>query len=72
MTDVAVNTGIKSTLSIRGCPAFHTCVYELGEPQGRWFGSVTGLDVDPKPKPDQYLQTLLYQTNDGGETWNLC
>lgn len=35
-----------------------------------WFGSVTGLDVDPKPKPDQYLQTLLYQTNDGGETWN--
>lgn len=35
-----------------------------------WFGSVTGLPVLPVPKPDQYLSTLLYQTKDGGETWN--
>jgi photosystem II stability/assembly factor-like uncharacterized protein len=39
-----------------------------------WFGSVTGLggaDLQHPPvnTPSQYLQTLLYQTTDGGETW---
>jgi photosystem II stability/assembly factor-like uncharacterized protein len=39
-----------------------------------WFGSVTGLGGDdlqhpPVNTPSQYLQTLLYQTTDGGETW---
>jgi hypothetical protein len=41
-----------------------------GSRQVGWFGSVTGLPVVPKPKPDQYLSTLLYHTTDGGETWN--
>ena len=35
-----------------------------------WFGSVTGLPVDPKPDPNEYLKTLLFHTKDGGETWN--
>jgi photosystem II stability/assembly factor-like uncharacterized protein len=33
-----------------------------------WFGSVTGLF--PANDPSKYLNTLLYQTKDGGETWN--
>lgn len=35
-----------------------------------WFGSVTGIDPDALTAPSQYLQTLLHQTTDGGETWH--
>jgi hypothetical protein len=35
-----------------------------------WFGAVTGIgDVASITSPSQFIQTLLYQTTDGGETW---
>lgn len=35
-----------------------------------WFGAVTGIgDVDSITSPSQFIQTLLHQTTDGGETW---
>jgi photosystem II stability/assembly factor-like uncharacterized protein len=39
-----------------------------------WFGAVTGvggydLEHPPITSPSQYIQTLLHQTIDGGETW---
>jgi len=38
-------------------------------PQVGWFGSVTGIGDDGLKNPDNYLNTLLHQTRDGGETW---
>ncbi len=35
-----------------------------------WFGAVTGIgDVNSIRSPSQFIQTLLHQTTDGGETW---
>ncbi len=35
-----------------------------------WFGAVTGIgDVASIKSPSQFIQTLLHQTTDGGETW---
>jgi photosystem II stability/assembly factor-like uncharacterized protein len=35
-----------------------------------WFGAVTGIgDVTSITSPSQFIQTLLHQTTDGGETW---
>lgn len=35
-----------------------------------WFGAVTGVnDVASVTSPSQFLQTLVHQTTDGGETW---
>lgn len=35
-----------------------------------WFGSVTGLLDDGVKNPNNYLNTLLHKTEDGGETWH--
>lgn len=40
-----------------------------GSRQVGWFGSVTSIADEDIKSPDQYLATLLHQTNDGGETW---
>jgi len=35
-----------------------------------WFGAVCGIgDVASITSPSQFIQTLLHQTTDGGETW---
>ena len=35
-----------------------------------WFGTITTLGASTIQAPSQYLQTLLYHTKDGGETWD--
>lgn len=35
-----------------------------------WFGAVTGIgDVSSITSPSQFINTLVHQTTDGGETW---
>jgi flagellar hook capping protein FlgD len=34
-----------------------------------WFGTVTGVEPNMITSPSQFIQTLLYKTTDGGETW---
>ncbi len=60
-------------------PKFYLCPSSTGKPYLRcmgwgsrqvgWFGSVTGIGDDGLKNPDNYLNTLLHQTKDGGETW---
>ncbi|VAW59776.1 hypothetical protein MNBD_GAMMA11-524, partial [hydrothermal vent metagenome] len=60
-------------------PKFYLCPGSTGKPYLRcmgwaspqvgWFGSVTGIGDDGLKNPDNYLNTLLHQTRDGGETW---
>lgn len=60
-------------------PKFYLCPGSAGKPYLRcmgwgsrnvgWFGSVTGLGDSGVKNPDNYLNTLLHQTKDGGETW---
>jgi hypothetical protein len=60
-------------------PMFYLCPGSTGKPYLRcmgwgsekvgWFGSVTGIGDGGLKNPDNYLNTLLHQTKDGGETW---
>jgi photosystem II stability/assembly factor-like uncharacterized protein len=60
-------------------PKFYVCPSSKGKPYLRcmgwgsrmvgWFGAVTGIADDGLKNPDNYLNTLLHQTRDGGETW---
>jgi len=60
-------------------PKFYLCPSSTGKPYLRcmgwgstrvgWFGSVTGIGDGGINNPDNYLNTLLHQTQDGGETW---
>ncbi|WDE00964.1 hypothetical protein [Thalassomonas actiniarum] len=60
-------------------PKFYVCPGSLGKPYLRcmgwgsekvgWFGAVTGLGDDGVKNPDNYLNTLLHHTTDGGKTW---
>ena len=60
-------------------PKFYVCPSSLGKPYLRcmgwgsekvgWIGAVTGLGDDGVKNPDNYLNTLLHHTIDGGETW---
>ena len=60
-------------------PKFYLCPASKGKPYLRcmgwgskkvgWFGSVTGIGDDGLKNPENYLNTLLHHTTDGGETW---
>lgn len=60
-------------------PKFFVCPGSKGKPYLRcmgwgshkvgWIGAVTGIGDDGLKNPDNYLNTLLHQTHDAGETW---
>ncbi|MGI9276262.1 MAG: hypothetical protein ACR2PT_15655, partial [Endozoicomonas sp.] len=60
-------------------PKFYLCPASKGKPYLRcmgwgsrnvgWFGSVTGIGDHGLSNPENYLNTLLHHTTDGGETW---